>query len=431
MASRLFAIADLHGDLERSQSALSLVGLVNSSFGWSGGSATLVQTGDLVDRGPQSLEVMRFFDDLEQQASAHGGRVVRLIGNHEVMNMQGDLRYVHPAELRKAGGAQMWSALFEPQAGAVASRLVRYPTAVLAGRGACSTLFVHAGLQPQYLFGRGRARERVARLNQLFQDALMLARTSERKPSPNARSKLDMIGNAGPVWYRGFAYGDESSVCAQLRSTLDMLGAWRMVVGHTITPDHTHALLRCSGLLHMIDVGMSSAYYGSLAAWTCEARDDLGAGWASARVVYPPEVMPSKFATLQTVYANPNAEIAEEQTAAWGEEAELPSWSGASSSASLAARCRTNEECLGLSIEGEASGEEAGHKTHLLWRTARGSEKSHKAIKMQLGSGAQWHSWAFLGGVAMVVVALVRQFHHRNSGRGYSSKGSKQCCHEF
>eukprot|EP00966_Prymnesium_polylepis_P010317 238078-Prymnesium_polylepis.1 len=253
----LFAIGDLHGDLERAHAALGLAGLANASGHWLGGTATLVQTGDLVDRGPHSLEVIKLFEALEVQAHAAGGRLQRLLGNHEVLNMEGDVRYVHPAELSSVGGRAKWSALFEPNEGALASRLTKYPTATVAGSGACRTLFVHGGLQPRYLRGGGGWSAQLADLNERFRGGLLLARKGRGGAAnldKESRQKLELLGNEGPVWYRGYALGQESAVCDALRATLDAAGAWRMVVGHTITADHTHVQVRCGGLYHMIDV---------------------------------------------------------------------------------------------------------------------------------------------------------------------------------
>ena len=95
----LCAIADLHGDLEKALAALALCKLVGSDGSWSGGNATLVQTGDLVDRGPDSLKVLELFGRLQGQAASVGGRVVTLLGNHEALNIEGDFRYVHRQEL--------------------------------------------------------------------------------------------------------------------------------------------------------------------------------------------------------------------------------------------------------------------------------------------------------------------------------------------
>ena len=58
----------------------------------------LVQTGDVTDRGPDSLKIIRDLQRLQREAARAGGRVVVLVGNHEAMNVTGDLRYVHPGE---------------------------------------------------------------------------------------------------------------------------------------------------------------------------------------------------------------------------------------------------------------------------------------------------------------------------------------------
>ena len=59
-----------------------------------GGNATLVQTGDLIDRGAKGREAMDLLMWLQKGAAKARGNVVPLLGNHEVMNIVGDLRYV-------------------------------------------------------------------------------------------------------------------------------------------------------------------------------------------------------------------------------------------------------------------------------------------------------------------------------------------------
>jgi hypothetical protein len=93
---RLIAIGDVHGDFDDLCLILKRTGLVDAQNRWSGGSATLVQIGDLLDRGPKGREVMDLFIGLEKEAAKAGGQVVPLLGNHEVMNILGDLRYVTP-----------------------------------------------------------------------------------------------------------------------------------------------------------------------------------------------------------------------------------------------------------------------------------------------------------------------------------------------
>lgn len=93
-APRLVAIGDVHGDLPAFKAILQQAGLLDDAGAWSGGDAVLVQVGDLIDRGPAMRSALDFAIALEPQASAKGGRAVFLLGNHEVMNMTGDLRYV-------------------------------------------------------------------------------------------------------------------------------------------------------------------------------------------------------------------------------------------------------------------------------------------------------------------------------------------------
>jgi hypothetical protein len=92
----MVAIGDVHGDFDDFTALLQRSGLVDKQNHWAGGKATFVQLGDLIDRGPKPREVMDLMMALEKDAPNAGGRVVSLLGNHEVMNIMGDLRYVTP-----------------------------------------------------------------------------------------------------------------------------------------------------------------------------------------------------------------------------------------------------------------------------------------------------------------------------------------------
>ena len=63
---------------------------------WTGGATWVVQTGDVLDRGDDEQAILDWFERLERDAAAAGGRFVWLLGNHELMNAAGDLRYVTP-----------------------------------------------------------------------------------------------------------------------------------------------------------------------------------------------------------------------------------------------------------------------------------------------------------------------------------------------
>jgi hypothetical protein len=91
---RVIAIGDVHGDFDDFCLVLKKLGLADSRNHWTGGKAILVQTGDVIDRGNKGREAMDLLIRLEKEAEAAGGQVVPLLGNHEVMNILGDLRYV-------------------------------------------------------------------------------------------------------------------------------------------------------------------------------------------------------------------------------------------------------------------------------------------------------------------------------------------------
>ncbi len=103
---RIVAVGDVHGDLAAFRKILADAGVVDATGGWTGGDAVLVQVGDLIDRGPSMRGTLDFAMALEQTAAKGGGRAVLLLGNHEILNLTGDLRYVtagNYAEFADAG----------------------------------------------------------------------------------------------------------------------------------------------------------------------------------------------------------------------------------------------------------------------------------------------------------------------------------------
>src|SRR5258706_11674861 len=95
-AESVVAIGDVHNDFDDFVAILRHTGLIDKQNHWTGGKTTFVQVGDLLDRGPKPREVMNLMMALEKEAAQAGGRVVSLLGNHEMMNIMGDLRYVTP-----------------------------------------------------------------------------------------------------------------------------------------------------------------------------------------------------------------------------------------------------------------------------------------------------------------------------------------------
>lgn len=91
---RVVAVGDIHGDFDALVEVLQETGLIDTEQRWIGGDAILVQTGDFLDRGSKVREVMDLLMALEKQAVRDSGRIIVLLGNHEMMNLMGDLRDV-------------------------------------------------------------------------------------------------------------------------------------------------------------------------------------------------------------------------------------------------------------------------------------------------------------------------------------------------
>ena len=97
---RVIAISDIHGAHDAFVETLRAASLVDERLDWRGGRTHLVIVGDILDRGDQSRAAMDLLMRLEPQASAAGGRVHVVLGNHELMNLVGDLRYVSLGEFK-------------------------------------------------------------------------------------------------------------------------------------------------------------------------------------------------------------------------------------------------------------------------------------------------------------------------------------------
>src|SRR6266853_1717787 len=91
---RVVAFGDVHGDYPRFLEILRRAERIDGRSAWRGGRPHLVLCGDFVDRGEASAKVMDLIMALEPQALKAGGGVHALIGNHEAMDLYGDLRYV-------------------------------------------------------------------------------------------------------------------------------------------------------------------------------------------------------------------------------------------------------------------------------------------------------------------------------------------------
>jgi len=299
---RVVAVGDVHGADERFLAILRAAGIVDGRGRWAGGRAHLVQTGDVVDRGPGSRKVIDLLRRLEGEARKAGGRVHALLGNHEAMWMLGDLRYVSPAEydsFRTGSSEQTRDRLYEAvseqrraQAEAAGEEfdekafrerfLAELPLGAIELRREMAAdgrygrwlrglptvvridgvMFLHGGLSPE-VAPLGCAGINQAVRKELAGDLDQIRAT----PAEALVTRED-----GPLWYRGLAQNDESAFAPQLEGLLRAAGARALVVGHTVAPGGK-ITPRFGGRVILLDTGMQPAYVPDGRAAALEIED--------------------------------------------------------------------------------------------------------------------------------------------------------------
>ena len=100
----VIAVGDIHGELDGLIEILRHSGLIDSGDNWTGGTSILIQTGDVVDRGPCSWDAFLFLQKLQEQARKNGGDVIRILGNHELMLLQGEYCFTDYKEPERLAG---------------------------------------------------------------------------------------------------------------------------------------------------------------------------------------------------------------------------------------------------------------------------------------------------------------------------------------
>lgn len=244
---RVVAIGDLHGDLSAARSALQLAAAIDADDHWRGGNLTVVQTGDQLDRGDDEREIEELLARLQNEAAKAGGRLVLLNGNHELMNVAGDFRYVTRHGFEEFAGyaqpghdaAHGRADAFAP-GGPLALQLAARPVIAAVG----GTLFAHGGVRLAHV------RYGIERINQ---DVAAFVRGQAGPP-------LAAMAEDSPVWTRMYSDGTPSAeACRELGEVLAATHTRRLVVGHTVQPQINSA---CDGRVWRIDVGMSHFYGG-------------------------------------------------------------------------------------------------------------------------------------------------------------------------
>lgn len=89
-SSTIVAVGDVHGESEALREILRHAKVLGHQDRWVGGDTIVVQTGDVIDRGPDSRGTYELLETLQLEAPRTGGAVVRLLGNHELALLQGE-----------------------------------------------------------------------------------------------------------------------------------------------------------------------------------------------------------------------------------------------------------------------------------------------------------------------------------------------------
>jgi hypothetical protein len=301
---RIVAVGDLHGDFKAWQDIARAAGIIDAKGHWAGGKTTLVQLGDILDRGADSLKIVRNLQQLQREAPRKGGQVYVTLGNHEAMNLIGDDRYVTPGEYAAFADGQSaarrdkvfaankasleaayrsqdpkvtpeqvrakWMAdhplgwvehqLAWGPGGELGKWATRNPAILKLGE----TLFVHGGISAE------TARQPIATVNQRVAAAMAAA---DQSPASILTDPL------GPLWYRGLVMADSEAAAAraklvppsppqtaeqELTAALSAYGAKRLVIGHT--PNLKGIIISPDNRLARIDTG-NSRYYGGVLSW--------------------------------------------------------------------------------------------------------------------------------------------------------------------
>lgn len=223
--SRVMAISDIHGEFEAMVRLLQSAEVVDSEFNWQWDDGHLVICGDVFDRGDMVARSLWFLYRLQKQALTAGGEVHYLLGNHELMVLRGDERYLHPkyTQITVPLLGQAHVDLVGPNT-ILGQWLRRRPTMILID----SILFLHGGISPD-LVSTGLT---IPQINDLARKWI-----DRPKPEVKADSTANLLyGRMGPFWYRGLTwsyagYARQSSV--ELTDLLSYFGAKSVVVGHS------------------------------------------------------------------------------------------------------------------------------------------------------------------------------------------------------
>ncbi len=223
--TKQFVISDIEANFSAFKKLLIAGGVMDQKYNWTFGEGHLVLTGDFVDRGENQTEVLWLIYSLEQKAEEAGGYVHYVLGNHEIMNLSGDHRYLNPKynEASALLGRHYMELLGEN------TELGRWLRSKNIMERVGSMLYVHAGVSSDI----NNLELSASRINEMSKP--WYADSTMNYPDP--RIGVIFYDN-GPFWYRGYYGGATKASSGQVDSTLNRFNVDHVITGHTIVSEN-------------------------------------------------------------------------------------------------------------------------------------------------------------------------------------------------
>jgi hypothetical protein len=222
---KMLVLSDIEGNFGAFRKLLQAAGVIDANLQWIFGDGHLVLAGDFVDRGNMVTEVHWLIYALEDQAVAAKGKVHYILGNHEIMNMSGDLAYLHPKYLRNSELLQQhYMHLVGPE-----SEIGRWLATKNIAERIGNLLFVHGGMSSYMNLMALPLKEVNGMARPYYTDSTF------KYTDPKTEI---LFSEYGPFWYRGYYTSKSKATIPQIDSTLTIYNVKQVVTGHTIVAPH-------------------------------------------------------------------------------------------------------------------------------------------------------------------------------------------------
>lgn len=250
-SERIIVIGDIHGDIKRFKRILIDANIINDNLEWIAQppNTIVVQVGDQIDsaiRVPGTVEwevlddtnMIYFTDSLDNIARTKGGKVISLIGNHELMNVLGNFSYVSQHSLLSDRHKY-----FMPK-GTLSPILAKRPIVVKIG----ALFFCHAGVKKSHLDIMGKYNKDISYLNDIWKRFILSGEIYQ--DDVEIFEKVLADGEDGILWTRALDNEEENDY------VMKKLGLIYMFIGHT--PVNSIKLLNSK--IWYTDTGISRSF---------------------------------------------------------------------------------------------------------------------------------------------------------------------------